>query len=190
MEVIREHLRLRNLRFQCRDVSETRTLTVSVSSSAGAPATTLQLQHLQKVAGSEYVSLEPLYREFNGVVFHQNGETAGLIVATVDEIEELNGEWLEWFEDWEPEDLYDFQRNGIAFATIAQSGNYFVVYRGQVYYSDHDGGDDSVWGDSVEDFFERALANPPQFLYESGCYTRYFDGKSDAQFIPETFSHD
>lgn len=190
MKVIREHLLLRNPRFLCSDVAEARCLIVPVSSVAGAPATAIELQQLQRVANGEYAALEPLYRRFNGVVFHENGETAGLVVATVDEIEELNDEWHAWFEDCEPDDLFDFQRDGLAFASIASSGNYFVVHGGQVFYSDHDGGDDAVWGDSVKDFFRRALADPPKFLCDAGCYTRYSDGKSAAQFIPESFSHD
>lgn len=191
MEVIREHLCLRKPRFLCRDYYKKHTLTVAVSSEAGAPATAFQLQLLQQVADSEFAYLEPFYREFNGIVFHQSNETAGLIVAAANKIQELNDEWHEWFFDGlESEDLYDFQRKGIAFATIASSGNFFVVYQGKVYYSDHDGGDDTIWADSVEGFFKRALTNPVQFLEDAGCYTIYFDGKSDIQFVPESFSHD
>ena len=79
---------------------------------------------------------------------------------------------------------------GLAFATIATSANYFVVYNGKIYYSDHDGGDDRVWGENLELFFQRALSDPAQFLSDAGCYTRYSDGRTDRQFIPESFVHD
>jgi hypothetical protein len=63
------------------------------------------------------------------------------------------------------------------------------VDRGKVCYSDSDGGNDAVWAKNLEAFFKRAPVDPCKFL-DAGCYTRYFDGKTDRQFIPETFLHD
>jgi hypothetical protein len=134
--------------------------------------------------------LAPLYEMFNGACFHVNDETAGLVIAPIDRLRKLNSEWREWFAHLEPHELYDFQRAGFAFATIAASGNYFVIHHGQVYYSDHDGGDDSIWGRSLEEFFGRAFSDPACFLYEAGCHTRYSNGETDRQFIPKSFIHD
>jgi hypothetical protein len=47
-----------------------------------------------------------------------------------------------------------------------------------------------VWGENLDAFFTRALADPVKFLDAAGSYTRYFDGKTDRQYIPETFLHD
>jgi hypothetical protein len=52
-------------------------------------------------------------------------------------------------------------------------GNYFVWWEGKVYYSNHDGGDDDPFGDSLSEFLDRIAANPAQFLYDAGCYTCY-----------------
>jgi len=190
MRIIKEHLSLKNPRFRCRDTAEHYELIVPLSHAAGSPAKRTELDELRRVAGSEAEWLLPFYSEFNGIIFHRHGDTAGLIVASIDKLETLNNEWREWFQDMEPEDLYDFQREGLAFASIAASANFFVVHEGTVYYSDHDGGDDRVWGENLELFFERALSDPARFLSDAGCYTRYFDGSTDRQFIPESFMHD
>jgi hypothetical protein len=145
---------------------------------------------LRRVAGDEAEALTPLYTEFNGAVLHTNGETSRLVVAPIAELEEFNTDWRDWFEHLDPGELYDFQRSGIAFAAVAASGNYFVMYQGRVYYSDHDGGDDAIWGAHLEEFFERALSKPARFLYEAGCHTRYSDGETERQFIPESFIHE
>ena len=189
MTAVRRHLALKNPRFRCLDVGKKHSLTVKVRSMVGPPATARQLNTLRKLAGKEYAILEPLYREFNGLVLHSHRDTAGLVVSPVNELAAFAKDWRSSFFVDEA-DLYPFQREGVAFATIAASGNYFVVHKGKVYYSDHDGGDDAVWGTGLETFFRRALRDPPKFLYDAGCYTRYSDGKSDRQFIPEAFLHD
>jgi hypothetical protein len=164
-------------------------LTVSLTSTAGKPASAAELKTLKKLTGKEYAVLEPLYREFNGLVLHRHGKTCGLVVGAVKYLagyaEGMKGSFFGG-----DADLFPFQREGVPFATIEASGNYFVVHQGNVYYSDSDGGDDSVWGENLDAFFTRALADPVKFLDAAGSYTRYFDGKTDRQYIPETFLHD
>jgi hypothetical protein len=190
VEVLAKHLSLLNPRFRCEDRSRLRSLTVPLTSLPGAPASVANLRRLREIAGSEYPALEPLYSAFNGVALHKHGRTAGLVVASVDELLEFNTEWRESMGSLTDDELYDFQRDGVAFATIAASGNYFAVYRGKVFYSDHDGGDDTEWSDGLDAFFERALKEPAKFLHDAGSYTRYSDGKTETQFIPREFLHD
>jgi len=190
MEALRTHLALKNPRFQCRDVSEKHSLVVKLKSKVGAPAKAPELKRLRALAGSAYRLLEPLYRQFNGLILHTHRRTSGLVVAPVAQLPELMADWKASMDYLEPNELYPFQRKGIPFATIDGSGNYFVAHGRNIYYADHDGGDDAVWGKSVEDFFARALGDPAKFLYDAGCYTRYFDGKTDRQYIPEEFLHD
>jgi hypothetical protein len=186
MKTILTHLALKNPRFRCR--ADEHELVVKLRSHAGAPATARQLSSLEALAGNELRHLKPLYELANGLVFHRHRKTAGLIVARVNQLRAFAADWKESFFVGEHE-LHPFQRKGVAFATIAESGNYFVIYGGKVYYSDHDGGDDQVWGKSLSAFFERALGNPARFLYDAGCFTRYSDGKTKRQFIPEEFLH-
>jgi hypothetical protein len=189
MEALRRHLALENPRFVCRDVRRERELIVRVTSSAGPPATDSELEELRRIVGPEYAFLEPLYRHFNGVSLHGHGETFGLVAFPIEELSSFAQECRASFWDEESE-LFPFQRDGVPFATIFASGNYFACHQGKVYYSDHDGGDDALWGASLEAFFERALVDPAKFPYDAGCYTRYFDGESDRQFIPEKLLHD
>lgn len=189
MQVIREHLDLQAPRFVCRDAKKSRSVEVHLSNEVGGPCSAEQLDRLRELCESEFEALEPLYRDHNGLMFHINGVTAGLVVCPIEELDQFNSEWREWFDELEPDEFYDFQREGFAFATIASSGNYFVLHRGRVYYSDHDGGDDSVWGTSLQSFFERALSDPARFLDQAGCYTRYSDGEATDDLFPETFTH-
>lgn len=189
MKALLDHLALKNPRFHCRDTSEQHSLVVDLTSSVGEPATERELATLRSLAGSEYVFLEPLYRQSNGILLHGHGDTFGLVVAPIDELQEIAADCRESFYVDEA-DLYPFEREGVPFGTIFASGNYFLCYQGKVYYSDHDGGDDAVWGENLEAFFARALTDPAKFLLDVGCYTRYSDGASDRQFIPEQFVHD
>ena len=189
MKALRSHLALKNPRFECWDLERKHSLTVKLRSAVGKPATVRELKSLQKLAAREYAALEPLYREFNGLTLHMHRDTAGLAIAPIRELSAFADDSNTLLFGDEAEH-YPFQREGVPFATIVASGNYFVIHKGKVYYSDHDGGDDSVWGTDLEGFFRRALRDPPRFLYDAGCYTRYSDGKTDTQFIPETFIHD
>jgi hypothetical protein len=188
MKALLEHLALKNPRFRCRDVSEQHSLIVNLGSVVGPPATAAELIELRAIAGPEYPYLEGLYRLFNGVALHHHGGTFGLVIASIDELAALGSDWRDSF--YVPaEELEPYQRAGVAFATIYESGNYFASHDGKVYYSDHDGDDATPWS-SLEAFFEGALLDPPKFLLDVGCYTRFSDGKTDLQFIPEEFLHD
>jgi hypothetical protein len=189
MDVIRQHIALTRPRFRCRDVDETTLITVDLQHGQGRPASAKQLARLAQLSGDAYATLVPLYRENDGLIFHAHGDTAGLVVATIRELKKLNADWRKWFKDVPVEELYDYQRHGFAFATIHQSGNYFVAYQGRIYYSDHDDAPAEPWSANLTAFFERALGDPVRFLEDAGCYTRYSDGRTDKQFIPISFEH-
>lgn len=190
MKSIREHLALPNPRFVCKAPSGLEEFEVPLANEAGQPASPQQLALLEQLAGPAFATLRPLYEAFDGLLLHHHGETAGLFVFPIEELAERNDEWRQWFTALDPSELYEFQRSGFAFATIVASGNYFVAHEGRIYYSGHDDGDDAVWGENVEAFFQRALSDPAGFLTEAGCYTRYSDGVTDDQLIPERFLHD
>lgn len=190
MNLIAEHLHLRNPRFVCRDAQQG-ILIVPVRSEVGAPPSRAELRQIEDLSGEEFPALVRFYSEFDGARFHVHGHTVGLCVASMSSLEQLNEEWREGVATMaEFSEPYPFQVAGLAFATIDGSGNYFVMHRGRVYYSDHEGGDDAVWGQSLDDFFRRALSDPARFLFDAGAYTRYPDGHSSTEWIPEQFLHD
>ncbi len=190
VQSILDHLALPKPRFLCNDAYGSEQLVVRLSNKVGRPASKRQLAALMHLAGPSFATLAPLYATCNGLQLHRHGATAGLCVFAIAELAQRNREWRAWFADREPSELYEFQRAGFAFATVEGSGNYFVAHAGRIHYSDHDGDDDAVWGEGVEDFFRRALSDPARFLREAGCYTRYSDRRTDTQFLPERFLHD
>ena len=96
----------------------------------------------------------------------------------------------------EPENDPDHIVTGISIATVPHSGNYFVMplegpSAGKIFYADHDGWYESAFADDFGGFLARVTREPVKLLAEDvGCYTRYSDGKSDAQWIPEEFFPD
>ena len=78
---------------------------------------------------------------------------------------------------------------GVAIGQIPHSGNYFVVgiNDGKLYYADHDDfAEDSVT-DDAESLIDSLVSDPPQFMYDRGCYARYSDGTSEKQWIPKEY---
>ena len=113
------------------------------------------------------------------MVLYVADATAGVVFYPIEVFEQRNEEWREWFEDLSEEEIWEFQKHGVAFGEISASGNYFVFWNGQVYYSGHDGGNDEPLG-TLPEFLDHIAQNPAQFLYDAGCYTRY----GDEQWIP------
>lgn len=57
----------------------------------------------------------------------------------------------------------------------------------KIFYMDHDDFNEEPIADNVESLIDALLADPPQFLYDRGCYTRYSDGKTKRQWIPKQY---
>ena len=59
---------------------------------------------------------------------------------------------------------------------------------GKIFYADHDGWYESAFADDFDGFLAHVVREPVKLLAEEvGCYTRYCDGKTDTQWIPEEF---
>jgi hypothetical protein len=62
---------------------------------------------------------------------------------------------------------------------------------GKIFYADHDGWYESAFADDFDRFLAHVSHEPARLLAEEvGCYTRYADGKTDAQWIPEEYFAD
>ena len=111
------------------------------------------------------------------------------------------GEWAEKSSEmresllgmgWSEADMTDWLLLGIAFGEIPHSGNFFVLQptgenAGKIFYADHDAFEPEPIAGSFEEFLDSIVANPADFLYRRGCYTRYSDGKTDIQWIPKQY---
>jgi hypothetical protein len=62
---------------------------------------------------------------------------------------------------------------------------------GKILYADHDGWYESAFANDFQKFLAHVTRKPVIFLNEElGWYTRYWDGKSDKQWIPEEYFPD
>lgn len=155
------------------------------------PATPEELAQLSAL-GAE--ALAPFYARHNGGLFFTGPSIhpqaiSGFRLYPISEIENRTANMRSDVDAMGiPEDAkFDFQKSGTAIGEICSSGNYFVIHEGIVFYSDHDGGDDTPAGPSFAQFLDGIAADPAQFLFKSGCYTRYSDGATPTQWIPETY---
>ncbi|WP_126147232.1 SMI1/KNR4 family protein [Synechococcus elongatus] len=160
----------------------------------------------ERLTGGDLADLLPkdfleFYSRFNGVTLYQDlilnahGFAAtGIYIAPIAEWENLREElqlWLDFIDD-EDDDL-DWLESAIAFAEVPNSGNYFLLAlrgdkRGKVVYFSHDGFEFEEYADGLTEFLVKVTSNPAKVLYELGCYTRYTDGKTDIQWIPEAYA--
>ena len=183
------HLRDPNPGFRCRKPgagNDGDFRDVRVKLECGKPADASDIERLTAMIKSNSDEFVQLYSMHDGMLLYRDEEENGIRFFPIEDFDAYNVHWRAWFEDLEEEELWDFQKDGVAFAEIVYSGNYFVFHDGKVFYSDHDGGDDEPFGNSLSEFLDRIAAEPARFLYEAGCYTRY----GLEQWIPEEYFRD
>jgi hypothetical protein len=187
-----DHLNELNPRFICDSGDKESSDTVfEVSHHLGEESSEEDLETFATKLSGDSNEIISFYSMHNGAELYCQNDFPSIEFYRISDMDERNEEWREWFdmydEDELEEEMYEFQRNGYAFGEIGYSGNYFVWHKGKVYYSDHDGGDDTPVADSFEGFLEAKRQQPAQFLYNMGCYTRFSDGKTDIQWIPREY---
>jgi hypothetical protein len=106
---------------------------------------------------------------------------------------EMRNFWIDSGSD--EADMPDWFHRGIVFGEIPNSANYFVIdpegeNAGTIYYCDHDDFATEPFAKSFEDFLGTIVDDPPKFLYETGCFARYSDGKTGKQWIPREYVAD
>ncbi|MCX6923665.1 MAG: hypothetical protein NT154_10730 [Verrucomicrobia bacterium] len=140
------------------------------------------------------------YEHHDGFVLYQHvlSDAAGIELLPVDQWGEATEDMRRYFHDLAEKPAIDQDHivTGVAVATVRHSGNYFVLpiqgpAGGKVFYANHDGWYDSAFADDFDGFLAHATREPVSLLNdELGCYTRYSDGKTDAQWIPEEYFAD
>ena len=96
---------------------------------------------------------------------------------------------------FEESDMPDWFHRGVVFGEIPHSANYLVLQpdgnqAGKVFYADHDDFKTEAMAPSFEDLLTMIVDDPPGFLYQCGCFTRYSDGKTTIQWIPKEYVPD
>ena len=162
---------------------------VPIKHAVGGPAAPEHLEKLRRLGGKD-VQLVDLYSKHDGFeLYVQSPEHVGLVLLPINEWEPATQRFRAELEDRgrSLDDAFDFEQHGLVFGEPAFSGNYFILYEGAVYYSDHDGGDDTPLASSFSGFLDRIVGDPAKFLFDLGCYARYSDEQTDKQWIPERY---
>jgi hypothetical protein len=186
------HLNEEESRFICYAAGEDspERLEVSVIHSLGSPAKDEQLAKLRKLLGPNAGQVEALYSKHDGFgLYEQSAWHAGLVLYPIDHWEAATQRFKDELGNLERslDDAFQFEQHGLVFGAPAFSGNYFFLYNGAIYYSDHDGGDDTPLAASFNEFLDRIVNDPARFLFDIGCYARYSDERTDLQWIPERY---
>lgn len=183
--------------FACMDKSEQLKHVAKLSHTLENPASQEEMDQLRKWLGQSAIEFEELYGQHNGVTLYEDskGDATGFCMYPIDEWETYTSDMKEWYDDmeYEPDELPVGTVDALAFGEIPHSGNYFSVKlsgpdQGKIYYVDHDGGSDEPIANSLSELFAKIVSDPPQFLNELGCYTRYSDGTTKTQWIPKEYS--
>jgi SMI1 / KNR4 family (SUKH-1) len=140
------------------------------------------------------------YQRHDGFILYRDtkSEAAGIELLPVARWKESTEDMREWFDHLadDPANDPDHIVKGISIATVPHSGNYFVIpvdgpSAGKIFYADHDGWYESAFADDFNGFLARVTREPVKLLAEDvGCYTRYSDGETEAQWIPEEYFSD
>ena len=164
------------------------------------PATAESIAQIRQSLGEHAAQVAAFYQQHDGFVLYRDtlSEAAGIELLPVEQWQTATEDMRSWFEHLadEPESDPDHIVTGIAIATVPHSGNYFVMpvdgpTAGKIFYADHDGWYESAFADDFDRFLAHVTRDPVRLLAEEvGCYTRYADGKTDAQWIPEEYFAD
>ena len=164
------------------------------------PASTASIAQIRQMLGRHVDQAEAFYQRHDGSVFYRDtkSDAAGIMIIPVELWKKATNEMRSCFEHLadEPENDPDHIMTGIAIATVPRSGNYFVMpvegpSAGKIFYADHDGWYEAAFADDFNGFLSRITCEPVKLLAEDvGCYTRYSDGETDTQWIPEEYFPD
>jgi hypothetical protein len=204
------HLQQENPAFRCyacRDRSMQLDLVARVNNRLGPPADKTALSAVEEFLGPKATTVKLFYAKHDGVLMYEDSRTTrwsggesrttGIAFFPVGQWASTSGEMRSSLVamGWSEDEFTEWLRQGIAFCEIPQSGNYFVIqptgqHAGKIYYADHDDFNPDPIAESFEAFLDSILADPADFLYRHGCYTRYSDGKTDIQWIPKEYVAD
>ena len=185
-----EHIKDYNPTFNCYasgDNDEKIEFSITVENFINAGAKDKELESLKSNTQSNNPELIQFYNEHDGLKLYCQNNEPRLEFFPINSLSKANEEWKSWFDDLEEDEIYEFQKHGVAFGKVSNSGNYFVIYNGQIFYSDHDEWEEAILGQTLNEFLTKLASDPATMLYELGCYSRYSDGITDKQWIPKSY---
>ena len=164
------------------------------------PASPKAIAQIRRMLGSYADQVTAFYEHHDGFVLYRDvlSEAAGIELLPVRKWKRAADDMRRMFEHLADDPANDPDRilTGVAIAEVPHSGNYFVMpadgpAAGKIFYANHDGWYESAFADDFPKFLLHATRKPVTLLNdELGCYTRYSDGKTDLQWIPEEYFPD
>jgi hypothetical protein len=122
--------------------------------------------------------------------------SSAFYIAHPDEWEELKDSFNDWIVDSDEDDfLPSWLDNYIVIGEVPNSGNYFLTptvgeEAGHVYEFEHDGFEFIKRSDDIEGFIAEISTVNEGLIQEISGHTRYFDGKTDMQWLVERYESD
>jgi hypothetical protein len=185
--------------YACGDRSEKATLLARVKNVVGKPGLAKAVAAATKTCGAASPVLKRFVELHDGVLLYHDdkSDAAGVEFFKATEWEARTEEMRESMTamGFEEDDMPNWFHRGIVIGEIPHSANYFVIQpsgdeAGQLFYCDHDDFKTEPMAESFEDLLSMIVKDPPGFLYQCGCFTRYSDGKTDIQWIPKKYVPD
>jgi hypothetical protein len=201
METALERLEVfasRPMAFWCTNGGRTektkRRLLTAVRHTLNPPASDRELALARQMLGVHADQVVDLLTRHNGFTLYQDERSgaAGVQMLPVAEWEGATTAAREWLNELgDDEHDPDRLRFGVAFAHVPDSGNFFMIptdgpNAGKVFYADHDGWYEEAFANDFHAFVVRVTTDAVNLLNEAlGGYTRYVDGKTPIQWMPE-----
>ena len=162
---------------------------MAISHALEASAAPGELERLRRILGPHATDVIELYSCHDGLELYVQGSESGLMFHSASQWELATSTFKEEIEEWgrSEGDVFEFERRGVVFGEPVASGNWLLLYRGAVYYSNHDGAEDTPLAPTFSAFLDRIVEEPAKLLHDLGCYARYSDGTTDIQWIPERY---
>ncbi len=185
--------------YACGDRSEKLKLLAPVKNVVGKPGSAKAIAAVAKTCGIASPAMKRFVELHDGVLLYRDSKSdaAGVEFFKAAEWHLRTQEMRDSLAamGFEEVDMPEWFHSGVVFGEIPHSANYFVIQpagdeAGRVFYCDHDDFKTEAVAESFEKFLSTIVNDPPGFLYESGCFTRYSDGKTDIQWIPKQYVPD
>jgi hypothetical protein len=197
-EAIRDLARAPAPGFRCIDLDGPERFMARVEHILNPPASAHALEKIHRALGVHAEQAAAYYARHDGFLLYADtrSSVAGIALLPAADWAEATRDMRLWLEDIAPENDPDHIRTGVAFASVPQSGNWFVIpvegpAAGQVFYANHDGWYEKAFAQDFEGFLTRVATDPVRLLNEDlGGYTVYSDGETATQWVPEEYFRD
>lgn len=185
--------------YACGDHSERPTFLARVKNHVGKPGSAKAVAAVTTACGAVSPILKRFVELHDGVLLYRDSKSdaAGVEFFKATEWRSRTEEMRESMTamGFEQSQMPDWFQRGVVFGEIPHSANYLVIQphgddAGTVFYCDHDDFKTEPYAASVEELLGMILNDPPGFLYQCGCFTRYSDGKTSTQWIPKEYVPD